>query len=79
LPDLIVVVQFGNCFLYHCHSEPVLSARNLLLAGKTADSSRDTTALGMTILNKYSYSTTIESCLRRTHRRPFWAITMAME
>src|SRR5450755_2528960 len=28
-----------------CHSEPVLSARNLLLPSETADSSRDTAAL----------------------------------
>jgi len=38
-------VQFGDCIFGHCHSEPVLSARNLFSTGKTADSSRDTAAL----------------------------------
>jgi len=44
-------VQFGKDNLTHpCHSEPALSARNLLAAGsETADSSRENTRFGMTI------------------------------
>jgi hypothetical protein len=39
-----VVVQFGERILNHCHSEPVIGEESAS-ASKTADSSRDTSAL----------------------------------
>jgi hypothetical protein len=51
---LLVVVQFGECTLNCFHSEPGRSARHPLLAGETADSSRDTAALRDDNFDKYS-------------------------
>jgi hypothetical protein len=50
-----VVVQFGEYILNHCHSEPVLSARNLLPARKQQIPRAIKPRFGMTIPENISW------------------------
>jgi len=56
------VVQSSECILNHCHSEPILSARNLLLEARKQIPRAIIPRFGMTILNRHPYCTTTQQC-----------------
>jgi hypothetical protein len=64
-----LAMQFGEFILNHCHSEPILSARNLLVPAEQQIPRAILPRFGMTTWNKLSYRTTSAPCVVFCRRR----------